>query len=195
MPWFRAPPPIYVPHGTGPAAMNELASVDWAHVKHCYGRGPLDYLGSHFDVAASLRDIDAADPERADEALLSFWDTLCHQGTIYEASARALPFLAAWLAGSQDDDRRSNAVVHLVVAIAAAACLREPASGSYAGAWGKGVRELTRTALTASLPYLEAYRHQQPRRQELVALLRAAAGLTGADEELAQRLHDEMDRS
>lgn len=185
---FSAPQPLYVPINTGPAALAELARVDWTRVKHAFGTGPLTYMGTPFDVAASLSEIEAADAERVDEALLSFWDTLCHQGTIYEASARALPFLAAWLAGTDDDNPRADAVLQLIAAIAAAACLPEPPTGSYAGAWGKGVRELTRRALAASMPHLDEARRRQPRRTDAVSLLRAAAQVSGDDVGLASAL-------
>lgn len=179
---------VFVPTRTGAAALDELAQAPWDRLKHAFGAGPLIYMGYPFDVAASLRDIVADDPEKAEEALLSFWDTLCHQGTIYEASAWAIPFLIAFLVDVDADDPRGVAVAGLLASISAAACLPEPPHGSQAGAWGRGVRALTRGALAASFPHLEELRRRQPRQEALVSLLQAAARLTGDDQELARQL-------
>src|SRR5882672_4558990 len=63
-----------------------LDQVPWKRLQHCRGAAT--------DVPQILRDLASDDKEVAEEAVLDgLWDKLCHQGTLYEASPYAIPFL------------------------------------------------------------------------------------------------------
>lgn len=64
----------------------ELHHVPWHELTHAYG--------SAEDVPDQIRALYAADEEAADEALYELFGNIHHQGTVYEASAPAVPFLA-----------------------------------------------------------------------------------------------------
>ncbi|MFF4712554.1 hypothetical protein ACFY2V_14275 [Streptomyces eurythermus] len=63
-----------------------LDRVAWPELRHAYG--PAD------DVPGMLRALAAGDEEAAAEAEQGVWDSLVHQGTVYPATVRAVPFLA-----------------------------------------------------------------------------------------------------
>src|SRR5262249_61378534 len=90
----------------------------------------------------------------AAEAMASVFSMLCHQGTIYEASAHALPFLSAFLGGS-DNPRELTLVAGAIASIAEAASRPDAPRVSHAGAWGEGVEELTKLAIQLSADRLE----------------------------------------
>ncbi|MGI5506521.1 hypothetical protein [Lentzea sp. CA-135723] len=62
-----------------------LDRVDWARLSHAYG--PAD------DVPDQLRDLVSPDERLRRKALSGMYGNLYHQGTIYEATAAAVPFL------------------------------------------------------------------------------------------------------
>ncbi|SBT43572.1 HEAT repeat domain-containing protein [Micromonospora auratinigra] len=64
--------------------------IDWASLTHAYG--------SAEDVPGLLRDLRSADDEVRAAALYELYGTVYHQGTRYEASAYAVPFLLDLLA-------------------------------------------------------------------------------------------------
>jgi hypothetical protein len=61
--------------------LTDLDEVDWAGLTHAYG--PAD------DVPELLRDLAGGD----DDALYALYGNIWHQGTVYEATAYAVPFL------------------------------------------------------------------------------------------------------
>ncbi|WP_143145029.1 HEAT repeat domain-containing protein [Streptomyces humi] len=63
-----------------------LDQVDWAQFHHAYG--------SAEDVPALLRDLASPVEETAAEAEQELWSSIVHQGTVYTATAPAVPFLA-----------------------------------------------------------------------------------------------------
>ncbi|MFD6275527.1 hypothetical protein ACFWFI_08145 [Streptomyces sp. NPDC060209] len=66
-----------------------LAEVDthpWAGLTHAYG--------SAADVPDCLRGLAGEDDEKAAEALSDLYGSILHQGSVYEATAHAVPFLA-----------------------------------------------------------------------------------------------------
>lgn len=83
--------------------------MDWASVDAAYGPAVA--------VPGLLRDL--ADPDRArrSEAIFELWGCLCHQGTVYEASAAAAPLVleAARLPGLESQERTQllALVVHI----------------------------------------------------------------------------------
>ena len=68
------------------AAFAGLDQVDWSHLRHAYG--PAE------DVPALLRDLASPVEETAAAAEQELWSSIVHQGTVYAATAPAVPFLA-----------------------------------------------------------------------------------------------------
>ncbi|MFF3890579.1 hypothetical protein [Streptomyces sp. NPDC001914] len=64
----------------------ELDDVRWSELTHAYG--PAE------DVPELIRALYGDDAEAADEAVQELFGTIHHQGTVYRASAPAVPFLA-----------------------------------------------------------------------------------------------------
>ena len=67
-----------------------LDQIQWSELSHAYGPAA--------DVPDLLRDLHSGDPEARAEALDALWGNIWHQGTVYEASAYAVPFLIELLA-------------------------------------------------------------------------------------------------
>lgn len=67
-------------------ALDGLDARPWSSLSHAYG--------SAGDVPDLLRDLTGADVDAADEALSELYGSVLHQGTVYAASAEAVPFLA-----------------------------------------------------------------------------------------------------
>ncbi|MEU3643193.1 hypothetical protein AB0E59_07410 [Lentzea sp. NPDC034063] len=65
--------------------LDGLDDVDWAKLKHAYG--PAD------DVPGQLRDLVSPDESVRTAALDELFGNIFHQGTIYEATPHAVPFL------------------------------------------------------------------------------------------------------
>jgi hypothetical protein len=138
-------------------------------LSHAYGRG-VTGGGIHDDVARSLREL-AQDPE---EALAGgLYSNICHQGTVYEATAYAVPFLAAIAAGGAESSLRRE-LAHLLGHIALAASFTTD-DGSRAGAYGEAVSELIRGALTRCDAHLRVVGASTPELTELVSAIAAAA--------------------
>jgi hypothetical protein len=75
-----------------PPELEGLEATDWQGLQHCYG--PAD------DVPGLLRQLLAGSEAEREEALSQLWNSLCHQGTVYEATAHVVPFLHRLLASS-----------------------------------------------------------------------------------------------
>jgi hypothetical protein len=59
--------------------------IDWSTVRACYGPAT--------SVPALLRQLASPLPSERSEAISELWGCLCHQGTVYEASAIAVPYI------------------------------------------------------------------------------------------------------
>ncbi|MEV6332069.1 hypothetical protein [Streptomyces sp. NPDC051909] len=66
--------------------LDDLDAISWASFSHAYG--------SAEDVPDLLRALTGTDAAAADEALSELYGSVLHQGTVYAASAEAVPFLA-----------------------------------------------------------------------------------------------------
>ncbi|MFE5535794.1 hypothetical protein [Streptomyces sp. NPDC056492] len=66
--------------------LDGLDARPWSSLSHAYG--------SAEDVPDLLRALAGADVDAADEALSELYESVLHQGTVYAASAEAVPFLA-----------------------------------------------------------------------------------------------------
>ena len=60
-------------------------TIDWSAVQACYGPAT--------PVPSLLNQLASSLPSERSEAISELWGCLCHQGTVYEASAIAVPFL------------------------------------------------------------------------------------------------------
>ncbi|WP_331737950.1 hypothetical protein [Streptomyces sp. NBC_01276] len=67
-------------------ALDGLDARPWSSLSHAYG--------SAEDVPPLLRALTGTDADAAEEALSELYGSLLHQGTVYAASAEAVPFLA-----------------------------------------------------------------------------------------------------
>ncbi|WP_234544787.1 hypothetical protein [Streptomyces shenzhenensis] len=73
-----------------PLVFAGLDQVDWSRLCHAYG--------SAEDIPALLRDLASPAEETAAEAEQELWGSIVHQGTVYTATAPAVPFLARLVA-------------------------------------------------------------------------------------------------
>ncbi|MFI6079653.1 hypothetical protein ACIBBB_01390 [Streptomyces sp. NPDC051217] len=64
----------------------DLDAQPWAEREHAYGGAE--------DVPDQLRALASDDPEQAEEALYELYGNIVHQGSVYEATAYAVPYLA-----------------------------------------------------------------------------------------------------
>lgn len=163
---------LYQPKGAGFDALNELGQVEWSRLEHCYGKGvvllgaadvPIGIAGDVEGSLAALRE----DPSVAINALYS---NICHQGTVYQATAHAVPFIAAVSAGDVPDDVRTP-LLALLGDISIGGSYVAP-SGSHAGALGEDVDVLVTESLATSMERLAAIRTSR-----LVALIQAIQSL------------------
>jgi hypothetical protein len=88
--------------------LERLDEVDWASLTHAYGPAA--------DVPDQLRALASADAGTREHALRELYGNIFHQGTRYEASSEAVPFLVE-LAGSPDVAARDE-IIALLVALA-----------------------------------------------------------------------------
>ena len=63
--------------------------IDWSDLQACYGPAT--------SVPALLQQLASRQADERSDAISDLWGCLCHQGTVYEASAAAVPFLFAEL--------------------------------------------------------------------------------------------------
>ena len=85
-----------------------LPDVPWAELEHAYG--------SAADVPDLIRALRAADPRVREKARWNLYGNIFHQGTRYEASAYAVPFLIELLADPTTPDR--SAILSLLTSLA-----------------------------------------------------------------------------
>jgi hypothetical protein len=67
-----------------------LDNVDWGSLTHAYGEAT--------DVPPLLRSLLSSDPKERDRAVYDLFGNIWHQGTVYPATAAAVPFLYELLA-------------------------------------------------------------------------------------------------
>jgi len=142
------PIPIHLP-APGFAALEELDRVPWKVLDHAYGHGIVSERLQD-NVPAALRALAAPDPL---PALTALWSNISHQETVYEATAYAVPFVAA-IAAAPAFSRRLE-LVQLLASIAMSSSISTE-DGTRSGAFGEGVSELIREALVASEPAMRA---------------------------------------
>ncbi len=93
-----------VPAARADELARELPAVPWSRFTHAYG--PAD------DVPALLYAVAVGDAPTRKEAWWELWGNVHHQGTVYEATTPAVPFIAS-LAGNRDYPDRVQALSFL----------------------------------------------------------------------------------
>jgi len=94
--------------GRGRSMLEGLDTVDWTSLRHAYGEAA--------DVPGLLRALLSPDPKVRQEAIYELFGNIWHQGTVYPASAAAVPFLYELLTAPSVQDK-SN-IAHLLASIA-----------------------------------------------------------------------------
>jgi hypothetical protein len=74
-----------------------LDRIDWGSLGHAYGPAT--------DVPGQLRALASADKKTRDDALYELFGNIWHQGTVYEASSPAVPFLIELLREPSIEDK------------------------------------------------------------------------------------------
>lgn len=88
--------------------LERLDSIDWDSLRHAYGRAS--------DVPALIRSLLAEAATDRDDALQGLYDRVCHQGTVYDATAHVVPFLIELLESGHLPDK--DGVATLLASIA-----------------------------------------------------------------------------
>ena len=83
--------------------LEQLASINWSDLSHAYG--------SAEDVPQLLRDLTSPDEQLCSRALGTLYTNIYHQGTVYQASAYAVPFLLELLGEATVPDREELLVL------------------------------------------------------------------------------------
>lgn len=81
--------------------LDGLEDIPWAKLRHAFG--------SASDVPSLLRSLESPDAQTRDNALTELCNNIWHQGTVYEATPHALPFLIRLLRREGRPDRASIA--------------------------------------------------------------------------------------
>jgi hypothetical protein len=178
------PIPIYLP-ALGFAALDELDRVPWKVLDHAYGHGILSERLNE-NVPGSLRALAAADPLPALNAL---WSNISHQETVYEATAYAVPFVAA-IAAAPTFSRRLE-LVQMLASIALSSSFSTE-DGSFSGAFGEGVADLIREALVKSEPAMRAAAELDPVIPPVVDALLALASAEPVTREVCEHTRSAM---
>jgi hypothetical protein len=87
-----------------------LERVEWGRLGHAYG--------SAEDVPGQIRDLTSSSRKRRERALYELFGNIHHQGTVYSATAPAVPFLAEVLRSEDTDARVRVELAWLLEAIA-----------------------------------------------------------------------------
>jgi hypothetical protein len=180
-------PKIYVPSSVGRAALDELDRVPWETLAHAYGTGK---VGPRLweDPAATLRQLGETKPG-AFEAFAGdgFFNNLCHQGTIFQATAFAVPFLAAFAAGTKLTRHQVDVFIAIFASVGIAASFQAK-RGSQSGSWGPDVASLTREAIRASRDLLAAAARRNPGLKKVATTLAAMVRTDAPDAAAVERL-------
>lgn len=88
--------------------LNDIDAVPWRTLRHAFGEAS--------EVPRLIRLLAAGDREQRQTALKELFACLLHQGTVYEATALAVPFLFELLSSSSTPER--NWIAFLVASIA-----------------------------------------------------------------------------
>lgn len=88
--------------------LESLSSLDWSKLTHAYGEAD--------DVPQLLRNLTSHDEEVRKDALGLLYTNIYHQGTVYQASAYAVPFLLELV--QQEAIQEREGILHLLARLA-----------------------------------------------------------------------------
>jgi hypothetical protein len=88
---------------------SELSSIDWEALRHAYG--------SAGDVPDLLQELSGNSEQAREAAIDQLWSSLCHQETVYSASAATVPFLFDAARSPRLSDTQRYLLLSLVVYI------------------------------------------------------------------------------
>ncbi len=86
--------------------LETLDSADWSKINHAYGPAS--------DMPGFLRALAFGDDEQRKKALWELHSNIWHQGTVYEATAHAVPFLLGMVRGKHPDSARILGLLALI---------------------------------------------------------------------------------
>ena len=86
----------------------DIHSIPWADLKHAYGYAS--------DVPHLLMNLVHEEADKRQAALYELFGNIWHQGTVYEATSYAVPYLAKLLKAPQTPDRESLAGLFAAIA-------------------------------------------------------------------------------
>lgn len=114
--------------------LSELKNIGWEQLSHAYG--------SAEDVPEILEDLYLLEDEKElQDCMQELWSNIYHQGTIYEATAYAIPFLSDLF---QHKANLQKAIFHLLVAI-------------YEGNYRKAVAKDAKTEILKGIEHLQNF--------------------------------------
>ncbi|QKG25420.1 hypothetical protein [Actinomadura verrucosospora] len=158
-----------------------LDDIGWAGLGHAYG--------SADDVPGLLRTLRAPDPEERQDALHTLYASIYHQGSRYEASGPAVPFLLALAADPATPDR--DDLLYLAAGMAIGFDESHLPSGVDIAAWRREVHRLRAAGPAEEERRLDAWvaEADDPRERRSREIRRRhydfAAALVDAEAELA----------
>jgi len=88
--------------------LEQIEKIDWANLKHAYG--------SAADVPNDIRNLTSPDNEIRDKAFYNLYGNIFHQGTRYEATPHAIPFLYELIENESVEDKHK--IIFLLVNLA-----------------------------------------------------------------------------
>lgn len=88
--------------------MDGLEDIPWGKLQHAFGAAS--------DVPTLLQSLDSRDAKTRREALTQLWNNIWHQGTVYEATPFALPFLIHMLGNGHPDGASLACLVASIIA-------------------------------------------------------------------------------
>jgi len=138
--------------------MAKRPTVDWSALEDAYGLAT--------DLPEDLRGLVASVPRKRGAALDRLWARLCHQGSVYPASAVAVPYLLRLAATPATKDR--DGIVELLAGIAVGDHTNF-LDGALAAGRRKARRHRKRTARTVEARCYEAVAAGAPRLRALLA--------------------------
>jgi hypothetical protein len=89
--------------------LKKLDEIDWKNLKHAYGTAE--------DVPTNIINLTSANKETREQAIYNLFGNIYHQGTRYEATPFAIPFLFELLQNKSVEDKDSIIVLLVEIAI------------------------------------------------------------------------------
>src|SRR6266487_4698818 len=90
--------------------LEDLDKINWSQLYHAYGAAS--------DVPVLFRQLLSKDKAIVDKAIYELFGNIWHQGTVYEASAIAVPFLQELLKLAEIDEQTKKSLACLLASMA-----------------------------------------------------------------------------